>query len=70
MPMQTLLTCKEAAEFLRSSTSTLANFRFTGVGPVYVRLGRGIRYFQRDLDAWLAASASKKVSYRRRTDVD
>jgi predicted DNA-binding transcriptional regulator AlpA len=63
---ETYLNPREAAEYIRSSPSTLANLRLTGGGPQYVRLGRAIRYRQRDLDTWLDASTSKKVRYRRR----
>jgi len=48
-----LLLPREAAEYLRSSTSTLSKWRLFGTGPRYVTLGRLIRYRRRDLDAWL-----------------
>jgi excisionase family DNA binding protein len=69
--IETYLTPREAAEYLKSSTSTLAKRRLTGGGPDYVRLGRAIRYRQRDLDVWMsnsftAGSASAPVSVRRK----
>ncbi len=49
-----LLTSSEAAEFLRVKPNTLAKYRMTGEGPVYIRQSaRRILYRQDDLDAWL-----------------
>ena len=39
-----LLTPREAADFLRVSTSWLAKARMRGDGPPYAKLGRSIRY--------------------------
>jgi hypothetical protein len=41
---ETYLKPREAAEYLRSSTSTLAKARMKKQGPDYVRIGRAIRY--------------------------
>jgi hypothetical protein len=35
---------REAADYLRSSESTLAKKRLNGDGPPFVRIGRAIRY--------------------------
>lgn len=49
-----LLTTSEAAEYLRLRPSALEQDRVFGrLGLPYYRLGRQIRYHQRDLDAWL-----------------
>jgi hypothetical protein len=50
MTKETYCTPKEAAEYLRSSTSTLAKARMKKTGPDFVRIGRAIRYRQSDLD--------------------
>lgn len=34
---------------------TLRQWRYTGTGPKYIRVGRHVRYRQSDIDAWLAA---------------
>jgi hypothetical protein len=48
-PLDTLLTGREAAEFLRLSERTMERQRLTGTGPKFVRIGRAIRYRPRDL---------------------
>jgi hypothetical protein len=48
-----LLTPAEAAAILRKHPGTLANWRFIGAGPHFVKIGRSVRYRRRDLDAWL-----------------
>ena len=45
--MKKLITPSEAARMLRVTTGTLARWRKAGVGPAYVKLGRGrapVRY--------------------------
>jgi hypothetical protein len=59
---ETYLTPREAAEYLRSSPSTLAKRRWSGNGPIFVRLGTAIRYRVRDLDSWMAISAARSTS--------
>jgi excisionase family DNA binding protein len=62
MTKETYCTPKEAAEYLRSSTSTLAKARMKKLGPAFVRIGRAIRYRQSDLDSWMSASISGHAS--------
>jgi excisionase family DNA binding protein len=52
----------EAADYLRSSASTLAKARRSGLGPTFVRIGRSVRYRRADLDSWMAESAQTAVS--------
>ncbi len=56
------MTAKEAAEYLRSSPSTLAKRRLFGGGPKFCRIGKAIRYRQADLDNWMAESARRSTS--------
>jgi excisionase family DNA binding protein len=56
------LTPREAAEFLRTSTSTLAKLRLNGDGPKYCRIGRAIRYLKSDLDEYMARSRVRSTS--------
>ena len=58
---ETYLKPREAAEYLRSSTSTLAKARMYKRGPNFVRIGRAIRYRQSDLDAWMSASVAQQA---------
>jgi hypothetical protein len=46
----------EAAEYCRSSASTLAKYRLLNRGPTLIRIGRRILYDPSDLDVWLDAN--------------
>ena len=50
---------KEAAEYLRTSSSTLAKRRLYGGGPQYTRIGRAVRYRKCDLDEFMAANLQR-----------
>lgn len=52
-----LLTVPELAKQLAIAERTLEQWRQAKRGPVYVRLGRAIRYRQSDVDAWLSKRA-------------
>lgn len=54
--LRPLLTSREAADYLGRKPQTLANWRSQRTGPKYTGSGKGIRYRQRDLDAWLDAN--------------
>jgi excisionase family DNA binding protein len=56
------LTPHEAAEYLRSSPSTLAKLRVYGGGPHFSRMGRAIRYRRSDLDAYMTARRVRSTS--------
>ena len=67
MTSETYLKPREAAEYLRSSTSTLAKARMYKRGPNFVRIGRAVRYRQSDLDAWMSASVALQAEKPRNT---
>lgn len=48
-----LLTPKEAAKFLKMSTSFLAKMRMHGGGPRYSKSGRSVRYSKAALLEWV-----------------
>lgn len=50
-----LFTPKEAAQLLRVSISWLAKRRMAGDGPLFLRIGRNIRYSELALRKWLKA---------------
>ena len=53
-----LLTPDEAGAQLGLSTGALAQLRYTGGGPCFIKLtAKAVRYRQCDLDAWVAAKA-------------
>jgi predicted DNA-binding transcriptional regulator AlpA len=48
-----LLNATEVAAMLGIPPSTLANWRYQGLGPRYLRVGRHVRYLAEDLDDWI-----------------
>jgi predicted DNA-binding transcriptional regulator AlpA len=48
-----LLTATDLADQLGIPTSTLANWRYQGLGPRYLRIGRHVRYHPGDVDEWI-----------------
>jgi excisionase family DNA binding protein len=59
---ESYLTPAESAQYLRSSTSTLAKLRLKGDGPVFTRIGRVIRYRRSDLDRWMSDKLARSTS--------
>lgn len=52
-----LLTPEQASEYLSIPVGTLANWRYRGEGPRYVKAGgRLVRYRAVDLDSWLTGT--------------
>lgn len=54
-----LLTSREAAGVLRVSEITLRRMRKAGTGPVWRRIGRGVRYRRADLDAFVSEALGR-----------
>jgi excisionase family DNA binding protein len=48
-----LLTTAEVATYLGVPARTVESWRYKRTGPPGIRLGRHVRYRQRDVDAWL-----------------
>lgn len=57
-----LLTPDQAADFLGFKPGWLARLRCTGGGPMYIRLGRKVRYRLDDLNAWTAERRTASTS--------
>ena len=61
-----LLRPKEAARFLSVGVKTLANWRVSGLGPYYVKMGLGprsrIRYSLRELRRWRDENSRRSTS--------
>ena len=51
--MGKLFTDVEAAEILSHKVQTLRNWRFNGKGPAYLKMGRSIRYTEKDLETFM-----------------
>ena len=49
-----LISPAELGEWLGKSTASLANWRYLGLGPKFVKLGpKAIRYRKSDVETWL-----------------
>ena len=57
-----LLTETQASELTGLSVRTLQAWRVRGEGPVFVKLGRAVRYRRRDLLAWVDANTFNSTS--------
>jgi predicted DNA-binding transcriptional regulator AlpA len=60
--VETLLTQKDAAHLLGVSVRTLERHRVTGTGPRWARLGRLVRYRERDIAEWIEANVHSSTS--------
>ena len=58
-----LLTPAQAGDLLAMTTGALAQLRYLGTGPKFVRVsGRSIRYRPQDLDEWIETNLFAKAS--------
>jgi predicted DNA-binding transcriptional regulator AlpA len=58
-----LLTPAQAGDLLAMTTGALAQLRYLGTGPRFVRVsGRSIRYRSQDLDEWIETNLFAKAS--------
>lgn len=57
-----LLRTREAAEYLRVSSSTLEKMRLAGNGPPYSKVGRTVVYDLSIIVAWVRARSRKSTS--------
>ena len=53
-----LLTMQEVADVVRVPVATLRYWRHLGSGPRSFRIGRSVRYWRREVFAWLAEQAN------------
>jgi excisionase family DNA binding protein len=60
--MSDLLTVQQAAEYLGFKPATLAQMRWRGDGPEFLKLGKFVRYDRADLDAWARSRRYKSTS--------
>lgn len=58
------LTAREAAAYLKTSTSTLAKRRLYNDSPRFTRIGRAVRYRKSDLDGFMAANLQRSTFER------
>lgn len=50
-----LQTQERVSEVTGIPTGTLANYRYLGKGPRYIKIGKRVLYRRADVDAWLDA---------------
>lgn len=55
-PAATVMTVQQAAEYLGLAVSTLNKWRCHGGGPVFIKMGRAVRYRAEDLEAFVQAN--------------
>ncbi|VXC38731.1 Predicted transcriptional regulator [Arthrobacter sp. 9AX] len=56
-----LLTPAELGRMLDKTPASLAQWRYQGIGPRFVKVGRGVRYRQTDVDGWLDANTVQRT---------
>lgn len=56
---QALLTPEDVADQLRVEVKTLANWRSSGVGPTFLKVGKYARYRQVDVDSYIESRLPK-----------
>lgn len=56
------LSVAEAASLTDLSRSTLNKMRVTGLGPVFIKMGRRVAYDSHDLEQWLFFHRRKSTS--------
>jgi excisionase family DNA binding protein len=52
---QPLLSVREVAELLQVPVRTIYDWRYRGLGPPAIRIGRHVRYEPNEVDRWLAS---------------
>ena len=57
-----LLKPQELAAWLGTSAGSLAQMRYRGQGPRFVKTGKLVRYRRSDIDAWLDANTRQQTS--------
>jgi excisionase family DNA binding protein len=67
-----ILRTSEAAGYIGLRKSTLEAWRVRGGGPVFLKLGKAVRYRKDDLDAFLNGCECRNTTEgaRKRTDLE
>lgn len=53
LPVPRLMNTEAAAGFLGLERRTLEDWRYRGIGPAFIHLGRAVRYDIRDLEVFI-----------------
>lgn len=62
--MPELLSAEQAAELLGIHRQTLANWRVSGAGPRFIKLGARVLYSPEEITTWLADNTRTSTSDR------
>jgi len=62
-PAATVMTVTQAAEYLGLAVSTLNKWRCHGGGPVFIKMGRAVRYRVTDLENFVNVSKCNNTSF-------
>jgi excisionase family DNA binding protein len=60
--MDDLFEDQTLGEILNVPVGTLANWRYHGKGPRFVKVGRHVRYRRSDVEAWLERNARESTA--------
>lgn len=60
--MANLLTNDQVAERLGIKPATLEQWRIYGRSPAFIKVGRNVRYDERDVEAWINANRVTSTS--------
>lgn len=60
--MESLLDEEQAAGILTVRVKTLQSWRLRGCGPIYVKLGRCVRYRRSDIEDFVSKRARRSTS--------
>ena len=58
----TVMTVQQASEYLGLAVSTLNKWRCQGGGPVFIKMGRAVRYRIEDLESYMLKSRLASTS--------
>lgn len=59
-----MLRTKQAADYIGLQETTLEAWRCRGGGPIFLKLGKAVRYRQADLDAFIESRLRRNTSER------
>ena len=70
--MDSLLSTKQASEYLGLAEKTLANSRYSGVGISipFIKIGSSVRYRQSELESYIETNTYSHTSERRGKHVE
>lgn len=61
--MSDLVKPKQLGVELQKTEAVLAQWRYLGRGPRFVKVGRSVRYRRQDIDAWLDEQTMQRTGY-------